>query len=171
MIKTASRSAVDMIREFLKLESAGGLLLVGAAVLSMLLANSPLSSFLSEFLQSRLIVTYEGYGIDKPLLYWINDGLMAMFFLMVGLELKREVVEGQLSSADQVMLPAVAAVGGLVVPAGDEVALARAMEWLYDHPDERKRMGIAARDRIGGEFHSDDTVRRTMALYREVMSE
>ena len=117
MIKTASRAAVDMIREFLKLESASGLLLVGAAILSMLLANSPVAHHLSDILQTRLTVTLADYGINKPILYWINDGLMAIFFLLVGLELKREVVEGQLSSADQIILPALAAIGGLVAPA------------------------------------------------------
>ena len=117
MIKTASRKATETIREFLQLESAGGILLVGAAVLSMLLANSPLAYILSDLLQARLTITLEGYGINKPVLLWINDGLMALFFLMVGLELKREVVEGQLSSADQIVLPALAAIGGLAVPA------------------------------------------------------
>jgi NhaA family Na+:H+ antiporter len=105
------------IREFLQLESAGGLLLVGAAIVSMLIANSPLAEFFDGILQSKLTVTLEGYGINKPLLLWINDGLMAIFFLMVGLELKREVLEGQLSSLDQIVLPVLAAIGGLVVPA------------------------------------------------------
>lgn len=117
MIKTASQKAVSSIREFLRLESAGGILLVGAAVLSMLLANSPFAYVLSDVKQAQLTVTLSGYGINKPLLLWVNDGLMAIFFLMVGLELKREVVEGQLSSADQIILPTLAAVGGLAAPA------------------------------------------------------
>jgi NhaA family Na+:H+ antiporter len=131
MVRTVSQSAVTAIREFLKLESAGGMLLVGATILSMILANSPLGDMLGSILKARLTVTLEGFGIDKPLLLWINDGLMAIFFLLVGLELKREVVEGQLSSASQVVLPALAAVGGLAVPAlvywwvnaGDSAAL------------------------------------------------
>ena len=109
------------------MESAGGLLLVGAAIISMLLANSPIAHVLSDIMQARLTVTLEGYGINKPVLLWINDGLMAIFFLMVGLELKREVIEGQLSSLDQIILPAVAAVGGLVVPA--------AVYWVINKDD------------------------------------
>jgi len=117
MIKSTSRTAVYAIREFLQLESAGGLMLLGAAVVSLVLANSPLAPVISDLLQARLTVTLEGYGINKPVLLWINDGLMAIFFLMVGLELKREVIEGQLSSVDQIVLPALAAAGGLAVPA------------------------------------------------------
>ncbi len=104
-------------REFLRLESAGGLILVFAAVLALVLANSPLADLYNQLLALKLTVMVESFGVSKPLILWINDGLMAVFFLLVGLELKREVVEGQLSSADQVVLPALAAVGGLVVPA------------------------------------------------------
>ena len=117
MIRSSPQKTLLAIREFLRLESAGGLLLVGAALVSMLLANSPIAGWLNDILQARLTVTLEGYGINKPLLLWINDGLMAIFFLMVGLELKREVIEGQLSSVDQVVLPTLAALGGLLVPA------------------------------------------------------
>jgi NhaA family Na+:H+ antiporter len=104
-------------REFLRLESAGGLLLVGAAVLAVLLANSPLSGLYNYVLDLKLTVMLGGLGVSKPLLLWINDGLMAVFFMLVGLELKREVIEGQLSRPDQIVLPGLAAVGGLVVPA------------------------------------------------------
>ena len=117
MIKTTTQAVTQAWREFLRLESAGGLILVSAAVLALVLANSPLADLYSNVLSLKLTVMVENFGVSKPLLLWINDGLMAVFFLLVGLELKREVVEGQLSSPDQVVLPAMAAIGGLAVPA------------------------------------------------------
>ncbi|MEJ8566616.1 Na+/H+ antiporter NhaA [Elongatibacter sediminis] len=118
MIRQASAQAAQALREFLKLESAGGLLLVGATVLALLLANIPPTYELYQWvLDLHLTVTLGGLGVDKPLLLWINDALMVLFFMLVGLELKREVVEGQLSRPEQVVLPALAAIGGLVVPA------------------------------------------------------
>jgi NhaA family Na+:H+ antiporter len=117
MNKTKAQIAAQALREFLRLESAGGLILVAAAILAMVLANSPLQDLYTKFLSLNLTITLDNFGVSKPILLWINDGLMAVFFLLVGLELKREVVEGQLSSADQIVLPALAAIGGLVVPA------------------------------------------------------
>jgi NhaA family Na+:H+ antiporter len=118
MIKTASQRAVNSLLDFLKLEAAGGILLVGATVIALLLANIPMArDAYSWFLGLQLTVTLGGLGVDKPLLLWINDALMVLFFMLVGLELKREVVEGQLSSMDQILLPALAALGGLVIPA------------------------------------------------------
>jgi len=117
MINKTTRPVIEAWREFLRLESAGGLILVSAAVLAMLMANSPLADFYTNVLSLKLTVMVEDFGVSKPLLLWINDGLMAVFFLLVGLELKREVVEGQLSSPDQIVLPALAAIGGLAVPA------------------------------------------------------
>ena len=108
------RRAID---EFLALESAGGILLVIAAALALVLANSPLSGLYQSLFDTRVAVIVGGLELDKSLLHWINDGFMAIFFLLVGLEIKREVLEGELSSRDQIVLPAVAAVGGLVVPA------------------------------------------------------
>lgn len=117
MISKTTHKVTGAWREFLRLESAGGLILVGAAILAMVLANSPLADLYTRFLDLKLTVTVESFGVSKPLLLWVNDGLMAVFFLLVGLELKREVVEGQLSSVEQIALPALAAIGGLVVPA------------------------------------------------------
>jgi NhaA family Na+:H+ antiporter len=114
---STKRSVTQAWRDFLRLESAGGVLLVIAAVVALLLANSPLAEVYDQVLNLKFTVTIEGFGVSKPLLLWINDGLMAVFFLLVGLELKREVVDGQLSSPDQIALPAMAAVGGLLVPA------------------------------------------------------
>jgi NhaA family Na+:H+ antiporter len=105
------------IREFLKLESAGSVLLLIAAVLAMLIANSPLSPFYDSLLQIPLEVRAGSFEIAKPLLLWINDGLMAIFFLLVGLELKREVLEGELSKPSQIVLPAIGALGGMSIPA------------------------------------------------------
>ncbi len=118
MASDISKKAVEALRDFLKLESASGLLLIGATVCALLFANFPsaLALYL-QFLDLQLTVTLGSVGIDKPLVLWINDALMALFFMLVGLELKREVVEGQLSKPDQVMLPALAALGGVAVPA------------------------------------------------------
>ena len=106
------------MRQFLKLESAGGYLLIAATVLALVMANIPSALRAYEwFLGQHLTITLGGLGVDKPLLLWINDALMVLFFMLVGLELKREMVEGQLSRPDQVILPVLAALGGLVVPA------------------------------------------------------
>lgn len=117
MINKTAHMVSGAGREFLRLESAGGLILVFSAILALILANSPFAGVYTEFLDLKLTVMVDSIGVSKPLLLWINDGLMAIFFLLVGLELKREVVEGQLSSPDQIVLPALAAVGGLIVPA------------------------------------------------------
>ena len=104
--------------EFLRLESAGGIVLIGATALALLMANIPTALKAYDwFLSLQLTITLGGLGVDKPLLLWINDALMVFFFMLVGLELKREVVEGELSRPDQVILPIVAAIGGLVLPA------------------------------------------------------
>ena len=106
------------MREFLRLESASGTLLIAATVLALIMANIPSALQAYEwFLGLHLTITVGGLGVDKPLLLWINDALMVFFFMLVGLELKREVVEGQLSKPDQVILPIMAALGGLVLPA------------------------------------------------------
>jgi NhaA family Na+:H+ antiporter len=117
MYNSTSRTVGEAWRDFLRLETAGGLILVFAAILAMVLANSPLEDLYVKTLNLKFTVMIENFGVSKPLLLWINDGLMAVFFLLVGLELKREVVEGQLSRADQVALPALAAIGGLAIPA------------------------------------------------------
>ena len=117
MNSKTSRTVGEAWRDFLRLESAGGLILVFAAILAVVLANSPLEDLYTRVLNLKFTVMVESFGVSKPLLLWVNDGLMAVFFLLVGLELKREVVEGQLSRADQVALPALAAIGGLVIPA------------------------------------------------------
>ena len=108
---------VVAIKDFLALESAGGILLACAAALALASANSPLDALYAGLLDTRVEVRVGAFEIAKPLLLWINDGLMAVFFFLVGLELKREALEGELSSPAQVMLPALAAAGGMMVPA------------------------------------------------------
>ncbi len=107
-----------MFQEFLRLESAGGLLLMGATVLALIVANSPLDWLYQRFLDVPMEIRIGGLHLAKPLLLWINDGWMAIFFLLIGLELKREVLEGELSSKEQLVLPLVAAIGGALVPMG-----------------------------------------------------
>ncbi len=110
-------------RDFLKLETASGLLLIAAACAAILLANSPAGHLYDWFFHLRLTVAVEDFGISKPLVLWINDGLMALFFFLIGLEVKRELIEGELSSKDQIVLPGVAAIGGFVVPAAIYAAI------------------------------------------------
>lgn len=114
---TTSTRAAAAIREFLKLESASGIILVGAAAVALALSNSPLSGLYNLLIDTPLEIRLGALEIAKPLLLWINDGLMAIFFLLVGLEIKREVLDGQLSSLGQVALPGIAAIGGMAVPA------------------------------------------------------
>jgi NhaA family Na+:H+ antiporter len=110
-------SVLRSLQDFLRLEAAGGLLLMVATVLAMIVANSPLDRYYAALLALPLEIKLGALGIGKPLLLWINDGLMAIFFLLVGMELKREVLEGHLSSLRRASLPAIAAVGGLLMPA------------------------------------------------------
>ena len=105
-------------QDFLKLESASGILLMIAALLALIVANSPLDQYYSIFLNVPVEVRVGELEIAKPLLLWVNDGLMAIFFFMIGLELKREIMEGELNRAANVMLPAIGAVGGVLVPVG-----------------------------------------------------
>lgn len=105
------------IRGFLKLESSSGILLVGAAVFALVCANTPLEKFYGELIRLPVAVRVGQLEIAKPLLLWINDGLMAVFFFLVGLELKREILDGELSEWRKVILPAIGALGGMAVPA------------------------------------------------------
>ena len=105
------------IAKFLRLESAGGIILMAAAVLAMVVANSSLSHYYDLLLSVPVEIKIGTFAIAKPLLLWINDGLMALFFFLVGLELKRELVEGELSDVRKLTLPAVGAVGGMFIPA------------------------------------------------------
>ena len=105
------------LRAFLHLDSAPGIVLVAAAALALLANNSPLAPWYDALLDTPASVRVGTLGIDKPLLLWINDGLMAVFFLLVGLEIKREMLEGELSRPGQILLPALAALSGMLAPA------------------------------------------------------
>lgn len=109
--------ALRSIQKFLKLEAASGIILMFSAIFAMVLANSPFSPWYDLLLEIPVVVAAGSFEIAKPLLLWINDGLMALFFFLVGLELKREFIEGDLSQPGQITLPAIGAVGGMLIPA------------------------------------------------------
>ena len=109
--------ASSTIKTFVKHESAGGILLIIAALLAMFCANSFLSEYYELLLSTPVEFRIGALEIAKPLLLWINDGLMAIFFFLVGLELKRELVEGELADKRNIILPGIGAIGGMAVPA------------------------------------------------------
>jgi NhaA family Na+:H+ antiporter len=105
------------LQEFMKNELSGGVLLLMCTVTALVWANSPWGDVYTRVWQTPLSVGIGGWELSKPVLLWINDGLMAVFFFLVGLEIKREILAGELSQPRQAVLPIVAAVGGMVVPA------------------------------------------------------
>ncbi|MCY9835327.1 Na+/H+ antiporter NhaA [Aeromonas media] len=125
----------DVFKRFLKLESASGIILILAALLAIGLANSALAEHYQSFLNTQVQVRIAALDINKPLLLWINDGFMALFFLLVGLEVKREMLEGALSSRVQATFPAIAAVGGMLAPA--------LIYTFFNYEDEVTRAGWA----------------------------
>jgi len=108
---------LSLFDRFLKLEAAGGILLVLAAIVALFWANSPYADSYVAILDVPVAVSFGTAGLAKPLLLWVNDGLMALFFLVVGLEIKREALHGSLSSLSKASLPAIAALGGMAFPA------------------------------------------------------
>jgi len=108
---------VNLFQDFLKKESASGILLMIAAVLAIIAANSPLSGLYLSLLDVPVEIKVGALHIAKPLILWVNDGLMAIFFFLIGLELKRELLEGELSEPKKIILPAFAALGGMLIPA------------------------------------------------------
>ena len=125
----------DVFKRFLKLESASGIILILAALVAIGLANSALAEHYQSFLNTQVQVRIAALDINKPLLLWINDGFMALFFLLVGLEVKREMLEGALSSRVQATFPAIAAVGGMLAPA--------LIYAFFNYEDEVTRAGWA----------------------------
>ena len=131
IIQEKGESMKQKMSEFLEAESAGGILLIIAAIFALILVNSPLEHIYNSFLHLHLSISIGDYSLDKSLLHWISDGLMAIFFLVVGLEVKREILDGNLSSIKDITLPTIGAIGGMLVPAllyiyfnnGDEVAM------------------------------------------------
>ncbi|UTA48774.1 Na+/H+ antiporter NhaA [Simiduia sp. 21SJ11W-1] len=126
-----SQSFSAMFHRFIKKDTSAGIVLIVATVLALVFKNSFLAEWYNLFLRTPVEVQFGALEIAKPLLLWINDGLMAVFFLLIGLEVKRELMEGNLSSVSQMTLPGIAAIGGMLVPAlcyvyvnsGDEVAM------------------------------------------------
>jgi NhaA family Na+:H+ antiporter len=109
--------AIKTIAKYLRLEAASGVVLFVFAVLAVILDNSPFSSLYQQILTSPLEIHVFNWTVAKPLLFWINEGLMTIFFLLVSLELKREFLEGELSGTHKIILPGVSALGGMIVPA------------------------------------------------------
>ena len=105
------------VQRFTHQEAAGGIVLLIAAVLALVLANSPLYQESHDFWETHLIIGYDDFSLDKPLHFWINDALMAVFFFVVGLEIKRSLFLGELASIRRAAFPIVAALGGMIVPA------------------------------------------------------
>jgi NhaA family Na+:H+ antiporter len=111
------KAAASFIKDFFKMESSAGILLFMSAVLALVIANSPLSQYYNLLLDTPVAVQIGALTVDKPLLLWINDGLMAVFFFLVGLELKRELLEGELADKRNIVLPGIGAIGGMLAPA------------------------------------------------------
>jgi NhaA family Na+:H+ antiporter len=103
------------LTSFFRLESASGIILMFAAVLALIVVNSPLEPYYALLLDTPVIVQIGELEVDKPFLLWVNDGFMAVFFFLVGLELKREFIEGELSDRRNIILPGVGAIGGMAV--------------------------------------------------------
>lgn len=127
--------ALRLIKKFIQLEAAGGVILFAAALIAILIDNSVLSPYYENLLAFPLSIKVGNYGLSKHLLEWVNDGLMVIFFLMVGLEIKREIIEGELNSRAKVMLPLAAAAGGMLCPA--------LVFWAINHGNEIAMRGWA----------------------------
>ena len=108
---------VSYLKEFFKLEASGAILLLAGTILGLVFANTNLAVLYNYFLDVPVAIQIGKLEIAKPLLLWINDGLMAIFFFLIGLELKREFIEGELSNRSQIVMPLLGALGGMVVPA------------------------------------------------------
>jgi NhaA family Na+:H+ antiporter len=107
----------NFIRNFLKTESASGVILIIFSILAIILANSDFSTYYYDLKNTYLSIKIENFELKETVHHWVNDGLMAIFFLVIGLELKREMVNGQLSTFSKVLLPGIAAIGGMAMPA------------------------------------------------------
>jgi NhaA family Na+:H+ antiporter len=119
------RRVVKPLQEFLRLETSGGFVLMAATAAALIVANSPLASYYHSLVHFPLTVPAGRFSITKTSVHWIDDGLMVLFFFVIGLELKRELIEGHLSSLRRASLPAFAAAGGMIGPALIYVALNR----------------------------------------------
>lgn len=111
------RRILNPINQFIKLETSSSIILFGATIAALILANSPLSEQYSDFWENYISINIPGLELSKPIYKWINDGLMAIFFFLIGLEIKREIVTGELSHIKKASLPIFAAIGGMISPA------------------------------------------------------
>jgi NhaA family Na+:H+ antiporter len=143
--------------KFLKSDVGAGTLLVIAALVAMVLANSPLADFYTGTLSTKIRIGSEDFGLEKSVLLWINDALMAVFFLLVGLEIKRELLEGELSDRRRAALPVMGAIGGMVVPAGIYAAI------NFESPDTLSGWPIPAATDIAFALGVLSLVRRHVA--------
>ena len=105
------------LKWFFKLEAASGLLLLISAIIALIISNSSYSEFYFQILREYVFIGINNFGLKLSILHWINDALMAVFFFFVTLEIKREFIQGELSSRKQATLPLIAAIGGMLVPA------------------------------------------------------
>lgn len=105
-------------RDFFRSEQIGGIILIFCVIISLIIANSPLGIGFEDLLETSIGFSYSDLQLEYPVSLWINDGLMAVFFLLVGLEIKREIIEGELSSTQKAAMPIFAALGGMLFPAG-----------------------------------------------------
>jgi NhaA family Na+:H+ antiporter len=108
---------LSFINKFLHSEAAGGIILFFMALAALILYNSPAGNFYEKIWLQTISIRVSHFSISQPLLFWVNEGLMTLFFLLVGLELKREFLEGELASASKIILPGIAALGGMLIPA------------------------------------------------------
>ncbi|HVX00648.1 MAG TPA: Na+/H+ antiporter NhaA [Candidatus Babeliaceae bacterium] len=127
---------LNFLQRFLKLESAGAIVLIVAAVLALLIDNSPLSPIYQSVFHTPIEIHLGSLVLSKPISFWINEGLMTLFFLLVGLELKREFLEGELAGFKNIILPGIAALGGMLIPALIYVSL------NYSDPGTVKGWGV-----------------------------
>jgi len=126
-----ARSVAQPVNRFLRIEAAGGILLVGAAVVALVWANSPWAASYQDLWRTELTIDLGGHVISTDLRHWINDGLMALFFFVIGLEIKRELTNGQLTSPRDAAVPAAGALGGMILPAAIYLA--------WSHPGAARR--------------------------------
>ncbi len=122
-------------QKFIKTESLAGMLLFGSAIIALIWANSPYASHYEELWQYKIGVSFEDFKLEKALILWINDGLMAIFFFLIGLELKRELIAGEINTLKKASLPFIAALGGVLVPVGLYL-------FLNQDPSTQKGWGI-----------------------------
>jgi NhaA family Na+:H+ antiporter len=122
-------------QKFYKSESFAGILLFGATIIALIWANSPYSAYYESLWQYKIGISFGGFELKKPLILWINDGLMSVFFFLIGLELKRELLIGEINTVKKAAFPLIAALGGVLVPIGLYL-------FLNQNPDTTKGWGI-----------------------------